>query len=232
MANYPEKNVVTQNGVVTPYLNAYGKAFTERFSTDEDFFFEASPANYSPIAGEADPAPEYQPTYAPAKTCGYKKCPVAIIIVLILSLLVIAFAAISYIGIDAISDYTTVYGVDSIDGMVQDTINLFKDGGAKVLDYIVPIALLAGIVVAFCIFISAIAGLASKGRILFWIAALVMVVLTLASAVCYFISLDSVGFVDFVSPGGDYLQIGFFILLGLQLLTLVVACFANKKVCK
>lgn len=225
MANYPEKNIVTDSGVVTPYLAAYGTARIERFSKITEDYLYAAPAA-APVA-----APVYDYA-APKKACGYAKCPAIITIVLILALLVVAFAAISYIGIEAIKDYTTVYGAGTVETMVTDAINLFKDGGTAVLDYIVPIAFLASIVVAFCIFISAIAGLASKNRILFWVAALVMVLLTIASAVCYYISLDKVGFVDFLTPGGDYLQIGFFVVLGLQLITLIVSCFANKKICK
>lgn len=227
MANYPEKNIVTEKGVVTPYLNAYGKAFTERFNANEDIFFEAAPANYvaAPVTF-IDSAP------AAIKVCKYKKCPAAIVITLILSLLVLAVAAISYIGIEAISKYTTIYGSGTIDTIVTNTINMFKDGATDVLAYVVNIGLLAGIVVAFCIVISAIAGLASRRRILFWVAALIMVLLTVASAVCYYLTLDGVDFVEFLKPTGDYLQIGFFALLGLQVITLIVSCFANKKVCK
>lgn len=226
MANYPDKNLVTEKGVVTPYLNAYGKAFTERFNANEDIFFDAAPASYvaTPVVfAESAPA---------KKVCRYKKNPVAIVITLILSLLVLAAAAISYIGVEAISKYLTIYGTGTIDTIVTNTINMFKDGATDVLAYVVNIGLLAGIVIAFCIVISAIAGLASKRRILFWVAALIMVLLTIASAVCYYLSLDGVSFADFLAPTGDYLQIGFFAILGLQVLTLIVSCFANRKVCK
>lgn len=203
MANYPEKNIVTEKGVVTPYLHAYGKAFTERFNANEDVYFEAAPANYvaEPVVIVESKAP------AAKKVCRYKKCPVAIVITFILSLLVLAVAAVSYIGIEAISKYTTIYGSGTIDTIVTNTINMFKDGATDVLAYVVNIGLLAGIVVAFCIVISAIAALASRRRILLWVAALIMVLLTVASAVCYYLTLDGVDFVDFLTPTGDYLQI-------------------------
>ncbi|HOK82314.1 MAG TPA: hypothetical protein PLA09_06095 [Clostridia bacterium] len=234
MANYPDKIVVSDKGVVTPYLKAYGSAFAERFGISEDRYYDAAPVAPVEAAPAEEPvyaAPVAAPKAAPAAKCGYKKCNIVIAIVLFLSLLIIAFAAISYIGIDSIKDYTTIYGGNALDVIIDDVIALFgADAQPEILDYIIPIALLASLVVAFCIFVSSIAGLASRNRIMLWIAALLMFLLTVASAVCYYFSLSEVEITDFIMPGGDYLQIGFFVLLGLQLVTLIVSCFANSKV--
>lgn len=216
MANYPVDNIMTEKEVITPYRSAFYTAHEVRFG--------------APVEEAYAVAPQAAPAEVKAKCCGgYKKNSAIITIVGILSLLVVAVAAISYIGIASIAKYTAIFGGKGIESTIENAINLFKDGSAEILDYIVPLGILASVVVAFCIFISAIAGLASKGRILFWLAALVALLLAAASAVVYYLSFTSVDLVDFITPGGDYLGIGFIAILGLEFITLILACFANKK---
>lgn len=209
MANYPKANLMTKQEVVTPYKQAYRYAFTERF----DHVNEPNPPEYSLGDGIEAVGSKKRGANVSASKCGYEKNSAVIVIVLVLSLLAVAFAALSYFELTFLESLPVLGG----------TIATVVDGAIE-LDY-ASIALLASIVVAVTLVITAIIGLAVNGRILYWLAALVAVVL---AAVAGVLVLVDAGFDDILGTLGY----GFIAIIGLELLALICACFANSKVCE
>lgn len=207
MANYPKYNMVSRDEVVTPYKQAYRHAFTERF----DHVYEANLGDGIEAIGTKYGTPKAVVAAAPAAVAsGYKKNPAMIVISLVLALLAVAFAALSYFKLSFL-DSLPVLG-----GTVADIVD-----GAIDLDY-ASIALLASVAGSLALVLTAIIGLALKGRTLYWIAGLVAVALGLAAGV---LVLVDAGFGDILGTLGY----GFIAIVGAELLAFVVACFGNSK---
>jgi uncharacterized membrane protein len=206
MANYPKTNLMTKDEVVTPYKQAYRYAFTERFDhvtgpNEPAFALGDGIEAVGTKKGESKPA---------LVKAGFKKNPAAIVIALIFALLAIAFAALSYFKMSFL-DSLDVFG-----GTIADVVDNAID-----LNY-ASIALLASLVGALALVLTAIIGLAAKGRTLYWIAGLVAVVLALAAGA---LQLIDVGFDDILGSLGY----GYIALAGAELLAFISACFGNIK---
>jgi len=214
MANYPKSNLVSKQEVVTPYKQAYRYAFTERF----DHVYEANLGDGIEAIGSKSSV-AYAESAPATASCGYKKNPAMIVIALVFALLAVAFAALSYFKLSFL-DSLPVFG-----GNIADVVDAAIDFDISNLVCIANIALLASVVVSVALVVTAIIGLAAKGRILYWIAALVAVVLGVAAGA---LVLVDAGFDTIL----DTLGYGFIAIVGAELLALVFACFANSKVCE
>ncbi|MFA5449081.1 MAG: hypothetical protein WC292_01385 [Clostridia bacterium] len=206
----------------SPYVTAYYEAMEKRFGK--------RPVTSAPVQAAT-------PVAAPAVTKRYfKRRTVIISLILILSVLVIAFAAISALGkIDAIDDYVKVVHFDSVRDIGEDVVALFSKDDVAIMEYVAPIAFLLSLVLAVVVLILAIVAFGAKKRIHIWIAALLALVLGLASGAAWVMLTKAKpdAIVDFISPTvAEGLQYGYVIVVGLQLLTFIFSCFAYKRIRK
>ena len=199
MANYPKNNLMTKDEVVTPYKQAYRYAFTERFDRVGEVFVSAD--------GEVA---------APAAARGFKKNPAIIVISMVFALLAVAFAALSYFEMAFLADF------DVFGGTLKDVVDKAIAFDVTDLVCIANIALLASVVGAVALVLTAIIGLAAQGRTLYWIAGLVSVVFGLAAGA---LVLVDAGFDTIL----ETLGYGYIALAGAELLAFIFACFGNCK---
>lgn len=201
MANYPKSNLVTKDEVVTPYKQAFSYAFTERFERVGEVYIAA------------DEAVADAPVVAAR---GFKKNPAIIVISMIFALLAVAFAALSYFEMAFLADF------DIFGGTLKNAVDAAIAFDVTDLVCIANIALLASVVGALALVLTAIIGLAANGRTLYWIAGLVSVVFGLAAGA---LVLVDAGFDTIL----ETLGYGYIALAGAELLAFIFACFGNCK---
>lgn len=222
--NYPEDIIVPAEKpeIITPYLAAYREAWLARFTK--------SAAAEDPFAAQYA-APAAPAVFAaPAAKAGRVKRCVIISIVFVLAALVLALAAISFF--EVLPDYTTIFDGQNVKTLIDNVINIFKGvGNPEIMDYVIPIAFLASVVMAVVVLIISLVAVASKARLHIWIAALLMLLLGLASGVCFYIAQKPSDIIAFINPlENGKILFGYYITLGLQLIAFIFSCFSYRKV--
>jgi|AGTN01.3.fsa_nt_gi hypothetical protein len=211
---------VQRPDVVTPYLDAFRNAWTARFQ--RPLFPEAPAVIASPAAAFV------APMAVPAARAKYKKNAAVLVFTLIFALLAVIVAAANYV-LDKLtflgdySSYVTAYTDTSVDLLGFGTPDF------AALSTLVPYVFAASAVLALVTAIVAIAALASKKRLLVWIAALLAFVFGLGVALVPMIDIGFGDLTGLITPDGILLGIGFFILLGCELAAFILSCFGNKK---
>ncbi len=218
------------------YCTAMNKAFERRFGrpavanakADEsksDLIVEPATASATEPA-VAQPAIAVAEPIVPCKV--YRKNKVIIAITMIIAVLALAVAVISYLNIEALKNYMAYFASSSMSGMISGLLG----GELEIMGLLSTALMLGSLVFAVLSIVVGIIALGVEKRLIYIIVPLLGVLLAVASAVVFIIaSVADLGFVEVINPlnkGG--IGVATYITIGLGLIATIVSIFSYKKI--